>query len=232
MVRQSRYRVEFAGLTIMYGGGFGLLFGSSEIFGAVDSAATSEYQNSGIAQGASEGLQQGAGLDKDEADAYGHLADMVLQSAVILGQLKSMLAQSGTLADDVAKTLDDVAKALDDAPSRASLLDELAQSGVNYTPENIVSIAKDASGKLVFLEKGGAKAGLQHIVQEHGAQFAQQGIAEAQIADAVMAAVTQGKQVGMQGTRPIFEVTFGGRTHRIAVTVGNNGFIVGANPAP
>src|SRR5580704_14777041 len=54
----------------------------------------------------------------------------------------------------------------------------------------------------------------------------------AQIPDAVMAAVTRGKQVGMQGIRPIFEVEFGGKTQRIAVTVGNNGFIVGANPAP
>jgi hypothetical protein len=63
-------------------------------------------------------------------------------------------------------------------------------------------------------------------------QFAEQGIAEAQIPDAVMAAVIRGRQVGMQGTRPIFEVEFGGNIQRIAVTVGNNGFIVGANPAP
>jgi hypothetical protein len=112
------------------------------------------------------------------------------------------------------------------------LLNELAQQGVKHTLENVVAIAKDASGKIVFLETGGPNAGLQHIVQEHGAQFAQQGIAEAQIPDAVMAAVTRGRQVGMQGTRPIFEVEFGGKTQRIAVTVGNNGFIVGANPAP
>ncbi len=116
------------------------------------------------------------------------------------------------------------------APTRASLLEELAQGRVKHTPENVIAIAKDASGKVVFLEKGGAKAGLQHIVQEHGAQFAQQGIAEAQIPDAVMAAVTRGKQVGMQGARPIFEVEFNGKTHRIAVDVSSNGFIVGANP--
>jgi hypothetical protein len=112
------------------------------------------------------------------------------------------------------------------------LPNELAQQGVKHTPENVVAIAKDAGGKIVFLEKGGPKAGLQHIVEQHGAQFAQQGIAEAQIPEAVMAAVTRGKQVGMQGTRPIFEVEFGGKTQRIAVTVGDNGFIVGANPAP
>jgi hypothetical protein len=44
-----------------------------------------------------------------------------------------------------------------------------------------------------------------------------------------MQAVLSGKQVGMQGTRPIFEVTFNGTTQRVAVTVGNNGYVVGAN---
>ena len=33
-----------------------------------------------------------------------------------------------------------------------------------------------------------------------------------------------------QRTRPIYEVVFGGREIRVAVTVGDNGFIVGANP--
>jgi hypothetical protein len=83
----------------------------------------------------------------------------------------------------------------------------------------------------VFLEQGNARAGLQHIVEQHGADFARRGISEAQIPDAVMAAATRGRQVGMQGTRPIFEVEFNGQTQRIAVTVGDNGFIVGANPA-
>jgi hypothetical protein len=76
------------------------------------------------------------------------------------------------------------------------LLNELAQQGVKHTPENVVAIAKDAGGKIVFLEKGSPKAGLQHIVEQHGSQFARQGIAEAQIPEAVMAAVTRGKQVG------------------------------------
>ena len=44
-----------------------------------------------------------------------------------------------------------------------------------------------------------------------------------------MQAVLNGKQVGMQGTRPIYEVTFNGVKQKVAVTVGNNGFVVGAN---
>ena len=116
------------------------------------------------------------------------------------------------------------------ALTRQSLIGELAQKGVKHTPENIIAIGKDASGKIVFLEKGNPKAGLQHIIKEHGSQFAQKGVPESQISDLVFKAATEGKQVGMQGTRPVFEVEFGGKIHRVAVQVSDNGFIVGANP--
>lgn len=86
-------------------------------------------------------------------------------------------------------------------------------------------------GSIRFSETGNPRSGLMHIVQRHAAEFAQRGIPQAQIPDVVMAAVTRGRQVGMQGTRPIFEVEFNGRIHWIAVTVGDNGYIVGANPA-
>lgn len=50
-----------------------------------------------------------------------------------------------------------------------------------------------------------------------------------------MAAVTKGIFRGYQGTieprREIYEVIFNGQTQYIAVTVGDNGYIVGANPA-
>ena len=45
----------------------------------------------------------------------------------------------------------------------------------------------------------------------------------------IMQAILTGRKVGMQGSRPIYETTFNGTTHRVAVTVGNNGFVVGAN---
>lgn len=43
----------------------------------------------------------------------------------------------------------------------------------------------------------------------------------------------EGKLVNYQGTgtgRPVFELTINGKRQRIAITVGDNGFIVGANP--
>ncbi|CAM3571751.1 hemagglutinin repeat-containing protein [Rahnella victoriana] len=113
-----------------------------------------------------------------------------------------------------------------------SLFKEMSTQGIKFTPENIVSAAKDSSGKIIFLEKGSSKAGLQHIVEEHGSQFAQIGVSEARIPDVVMKAVPDGKIVGYQGTgtgRPIYETVINGKRYNIAVTVGNNGYIVGAN---
>jgi hypothetical protein len=46
----------------------------------------------------------------------------------------------------------------------------------------------------------------------------------------VWAAVTTGQVVGMQRTRPVYEVLFEGRRYKVAVSIGDNGFIVGANP--
>jgi hypothetical protein len=118
-----------------------------------------------------------------------------------------------------------------DPPTRDSLLEELARQGVKHTPAQVVAIARDANGRIVFLEEGNSRAGLRHIVEQHAPDFVRRGIAEEQIPEAVMAAATRGQQVGMQGKRPVFEVEFNGQTHRIAVTVGNNGFVVGANPS-
>ena len=49
--------------------------------------------------------------------------------------------------------------------------------------------------------------------------------------EAVISAVVNGKIIGTTATdQPIYEVKINGETNFIAVTVGSNGFIVGANP--
>lgn len=116
----------------------------------------------------------------------------------------------------------------------SSLLTELSENGVKFTPENIVAAGRNSSGQVIFLETGTSKAGLQHIVDAHAEDFANIGVSKAQIPEVVMQAATQGKLVGYQGVgtgRPIYEITINGQPQRIAVTTGNNGFIVGANPA-
>ncbi|MCR5587501.1 MAG: hypothetical protein K6F77_08210 [Lachnospiraceae bacterium] len=48
-----------------------------------------------------------------------------------------------------------------------------------------------------------------------------------------MQAVKSGTIVGYQGRgkgRPIYEFIYEGKTRRIAISIGSNGYIVGANP--
>ncbi|AKA70511.1 hypothetical protein [Clostridium scatologenes] len=114
----------------------------------------------------------------------------------------------------------------------ADLVDELASSGVKYSPDDVVAVAKTADGKLVWLENGNSKARIQHIL-DHADDFAKKGVQQDKIQDLVMESLTNGKVVDYQGRgtgRPIYEVTFEGKTYHIAITVGDNGYIVGANP--
>ena len=55
-------------------------------------------------------------------------------------------------------------------------LAELQQSGIRHTPKNIVWITKSFDGKIVFLETGNTRAGLQHILEKHTSNFANKGI--------------------------------------------------------
>ena len=114
---------------------------------------------------------------------------------------------------------------------RATLLRELAKSGVKHTPKEIVRVARRAAdGKIIFIEKGNRRAGLQHILERHAGDFVRQGFSSDEIPDIVIKAATEGNVVGYQRTRPIYETEIKGNRYHISVTVGSNGFIVGANP--
>lgn len=70
-------------------------------------------------------------------------------------------------------------------------------------------------------------------VLAHGADFKKHGIAETEIPQYIMAAVKYGAIVGYQGRgqgRPIYEFIYEGTRRRIAITIGSNGYVVGANP--
>jgi hypothetical protein len=119
-----------------------------------------------------------------------------------------------------------------------ALINELQQLKIKHNAERIVRIAKLSNGQIIFLERGkGGEggSGLQHILENHQKSFKKCGIEAEQIADAVMLALTMGKFVGYQPTRSptprsIYEVNFNEIIQYIAITVGDNGYIVGANP--
>jgi filamentous hemagglutinin len=111
------------------------------------------------------------------------------------------------------------------------LLEEMSGNGVKFNPQDVLRAGRNADGNIVFLETGNSNAGLEHIVQAHGKDFANIGVSEDQIPDLVIEAATRGKSIGIQGrNRPVYQVDFNGSSYNVAVTVGSNGFIVGANP--
>ena len=178
-----------------------------------------------------------------------------IKAGIKSGELASWFSKfsKGTAtAEDIANGLGKTAEAVDKADDSvkiignikgseigikggldSSLLDELANSGVKYNPDDVVAVTKTADGKLTWLENGSDTAGLNHIIKEHGTDFANKGISQEEIPNYITQALNEGKVVGYQGRgtgRPIYEFSYIGTTQRVAITVGSNGFIVGANP--
>ncbi|MEM7537876.1 MAG: hypothetical protein AAF639_37245 [Chloroflexota bacterium] len=65
----------------------------------------------------------------------------------------------------------------------------------------------------------------------HKDDFQRRGITTEQIPDLIIDALMQNKIIGYQIKRSVYQVFFHGQTYLVAITVANNGFIVGANPA-
>lgn len=119
------------------------------------------------------------------------------------------------------------------AGANRALVDELVRSGEKCTPDNIVGITREPNtNQITWLETGNNRAGLNHIIDRHGSQFNGIGIANNEISNFVMEAIHQGNIVGTQGTknpRTVYEFVYEGIKRRVAVTIGSNGFVVGAN---
>ncbi len=114
--------------------------------------------------------------------------------------------------------------------NKETLCAELAKrQDVNL--EEVLEVGRMANGQLVWLEMGNHRAGWTHIVLKLN-HFERRGISPEELPIFLITALTQGYQIRLQGTRPVYELLWNGEWHYVAITVGNNGFIVGANPAP
>ncbi len=118
------------------------------------------------------------------------------------------------------------------SPAEAALIAEAKAAGHKINADEVVRIGRTSAGRLVWLEKGGEQARLGHIMTaERVADFQRAGVDADSIVDLVFHAATTGRPIGIVGKdRPVYAVTFQGREHRVAVTVGSNGYIVGAAP--
>ena len=148
-----------------------------------------------------------------------------LQAELAAAQQRTSLGQPPrTLGSQLAQPV---------APERAgALIAELVSSGVKITPADVIKIERMPDGRVVFLEQGNEAAGLRHVIGRHAEEFARAGISQSSIPNFLFTALRNGKIVGQQnsnGSRPIYEFKYGGRLYRVGITVGSNGFLVGAN---
>uniref|UniRef100_UPI0015E187D5 hemagglutinin repeat-containing protein n=1 Tax=Campylobacter concisus TaxID=199 RepID=UPI0015E187D5 len=157
--------------------------------------------------------------------------------------LKDLDTLGSSFSGYAIKNAGEAGRAISELNSQILLLKELSSSGVKFTSSDIVLITKMPNGKIVWLEKGttdaevialGRKngAGLKHIIEKHGAELEQKGIMEKDIPNYVATAIKEGKVIGYQGKgngRPIYEFKYNGKIERAAITIGNNGFIIGLN---
>ncbi|MFU8690824.1 hypothetical protein ACNA6I_13415 [Rossellomorea sp. FS2] len=76
-------------------------------------------------------------------------------------------------------------------------MDELANSGVKYIPNDVVAVTKNADGKIVWLENGYSQAGFNHILN-HADEFATKGNIQSQLPEFITMAVNEGKTLDIK----------------------------------
>lgn len=115
---------------------------------------------------------------------------------------------------------------------RQALIGLLRQAGVKFTESAIVGITRTVAGRIVWLETGTASAGLTHIMQRHGSQFAAWGLRSQQaVAQFLVNTVRTVSPVAAQsGGAFDFVVRVGGAERMVRIVIGSNGFIVTAHP--
>ncbi|MFK4102656.1 ricin-type beta-trefoil lectin domain protein [Streptomyces sp. NPDC019531] len=164
----------------------------------------------------------------------------------LLGDLKKLFGEKPSAADladpdtlagmalRLSERMADRAKAANSVD--LDLVRKLEASGANFNRADVVMAVRypRPGVPVAWLELGTHKSGLIHIIFRHAGEFIEHGVASEDIPKLLNKALSEGKIVGQQGAdggRPIYETVYNGRTQRVAITVGNNGFIVGANPA-
>ncbi len=159
-------------------------------------------------------------VDPDKPWSLEHLLDIVGTVLIAYAAFRT--------ASKAARAVGGVDDVLNLKPKE--LMRELANSGEKVSVDAVVAVTRTADGKLVWLETGTEGAGLKHIISRHASQFADKGISAEDIPEFLFTALKSGRVIGKQNTRDVFEVEFHGVIQRVSISIGSNGFIVGANP--
>lgn len=118
------------------------------------------------------------------------------------------------------------------AAARQGLIAALRHAGVKFTEQAIVGITRTVVGRIVWLETGSVGAGLTHIMNRHGSQFAAWGLRSSQqVGQFLIDTVRTLTPVATQpGGAFDFAVRVGGAERLLRIVIASNGFIVTAHP--
>jgi hypothetical protein len=152
------------------------------------------------------------------------------QAAAISAAGRGGLATGGAAAARAAAIREMERQALE--AEQKALIAELRAAGVSFTEKEIVQIIRSAAGKVVWLEKGSAQAGLEHIMTGHASQFAKLGVnGEQNVVKLIVETLKTKTPISVDATGgQVFKVIMGGAEREMKIVVGSNGFVVTAYP--
>jgi hypothetical protein len=130
---------------------------------------------------------------------------------------------------------------------RQQLIAEVQATSDRITPADVLQITRGWDGRPVWIARGNAKGGLQHLLRpERILAFLDQGVTPTDLTGVVLRAVAEGPPVGRtrpkdlaedvrlrrQGREPgyVYSVDIGGRRRNMLVLKATNGFVVTAYP--
>lgn len=149
------------------------------------------------------------------------------------------LASGLNKADEVATSLRKAEKLV--GQIEPSLVKELEVGGAKFSPEKMVGITKTPEGKVVWLEEGGPKSGLEHILHGnpekgtpgHLQDFANIGVQGGKDGVAEFLLKTLRDETPMRieaGGGRIYRAFLSGQERQIRIVVSDKGYIVTAYP--
>ena len=115
-------------------------------------------------------------------------------------------------------------------------LKKLENAGVKFNKEDVIFVANDSSGQLIWLEKGNEKSGLSHIKNRHAIDFREKhSVSIDKIPQHIKTIIEKGKleysKVTQRNGRECYERLYSkSGKYFLQTGVGSNGYLVSAYP--
>ena len=115
-------------------------------------------------------------------------------------------------------------------------IEKLEKAGVKFNKEDVIFVANDSSGKLIWLEKGNEKSGLSHIKNRHAIDFREKhSVSIDKIPQHIKTIIEKGKleysKVTQRNGRECYERLYSkSGKYFLQTGVGSNGYLVSAYP--